>query len=118
MRNEDDPVTYPKPPSAEERAEIIVGRLGKLVGMAMNIDGAGAGIALSKQQEQIGKDIRAAEKAARAEAARLREVLHLLLKRFGPPEDRKPMYAQSLDWWDDRIREALAEKKETDGDAE
>jgi len=57
--------TDPTKPSAEERAALIVGRLGKLVGMAMNMDGAGAGIALSKQQEQIEKEIRAAEAAAR-----------------------------------------------------
>ena len=57
-------------PTAKERAATICGRLGKLVGMALGRDGAGAGIALSEQQKAIEKDIRAAEQAAERRAIR------------------------------------------------
>jgi len=66
----DRPAT-PKEMTAEELAAKIVGRLGTLAGMAMKMDGAGAGIALSKQQEQIAKDIRAAVQAETERCARL-----------------------------------------------
>jgi len=60
----------PTTPSAEERAARMIGRLGTLVAKAMNIDGAGAGIALSKQEAVIADEIRAAEAAARENFAR------------------------------------------------
>lgn len=54
----------PPTPSADERAATIVGRLGTLIGMTLSVDGEGAGIALSKQEEMIADAIHDAEKAA------------------------------------------------------
>jgi hypothetical protein len=58
-------------PTPEELAAIIIGRLGRLIGKTLNRDGAGAGIALSKQEEQIAKDINAAVAAKDARIAEL-----------------------------------------------